>query len=397
MLNWHRQRKEVNRELHAMNGNTSSSVAPSHALNVRPRVDPANDDDMDLSLAPTIVVPPTMPRAADLSLEPNTQPGPVLADDDGTGALFEDPAVHTPPLDHPVGSQPAHTHTALEDRLERLFAQGRDLSSSLVRQEENRDEMGIVAAMETLKRYILTLVPAWQNRPIMLQVALGALAVFHLRPSDYTPVEEVNVLWALEGDSFLRAHGGVLFTYHGYSWRKFEGIFSSSALRRIKGKMMALEGLFRKRGTATARDRASIIRRIEALRTPRDAVDDPALDALWFGHLHAAATGAEPPRDGGDAPWTTQVIKAIIKCSTDMQNDLCGKRTVGNFVEWCDPPIQLKPGFATTDGCWVFAEPDGKLRLVAPRGSSSSCARRSSIMHRPWSASWQLCAGLFEG
>ena len=62
-------RKDVNRELHAENGNTSSSVALSHARNIRPRVDPANDDDMDLSLAPTIVVPPTMPRGADLSLE----------------------------------------------------------------------------------------------------------------------------------------------------------------------------------------------------------------------------------------------------------------------------------------------------------------------------------------
>ena len=65
-------------ELHAMNGNTSSSVAPSHARNVRPRVDPANDDDMDLSLAPTIVVPPTMPQAADLSLLSLTAPVPYL-------------------------------------------------------------------------------------------------------------------------------------------------------------------------------------------------------------------------------------------------------------------------------------------------------------------------------
>ncbi len=103
---------------------------------------------MDLSLAPTMVVPPTMPRGADLSLslELNARPGPVLADDDGAGALFE---VHAPPLDHRVGCQPAHTHSALEDRLERLFAQGRDLASSLVRPEENIDEMGIVAATET--------------------------------------------------------------------------------------------------------------------------------------------------------------------------------------------------------------------------------------------------------
>ena len=37
-------------------------------------------------------------------------------------------------------------------------------------------------------------------------------------------------------------------------------------------------------------------------------------------------------------------MKAIIQCSTDMQDDLSGKRTVGNFVEWCDTPIARKPG-----------------------------------------------------
>ena len=84
---------------------------------------------------------------------------------------------------------------------------------------------------------------------------------------------------------------------------------------------MALEGLFRKIGTATARDRDSVMHRIMALRTPRGAADDKSLVALWFQHLHAAATGAEPPRDGSDAPWTTQVIKAITKWSCDVQND----------------------------------------------------------------------------
>ena len=71
------------------------------------------------------------------------------------------------------------------------------------------------------------------------------LARCNLRPSDYTPVEEVNILWALEGGLHTRAQNGVLFTNHGFSWRTFGGVFSSSALRRSKAKMMALEGLFR--------------------------------------------------------------------------------------------------------------------------------------------------------
>ena len=53
-----------------------------------------------------------------------------------------------------------------------------------------------------------------------------------------------------------------------------------------------------------------------------------------------------------------------------MQNDPCGKRIVGNFVEWCDTPIARKPGFSTTDGCWVFAEPDGSLRSVVPHADN---------------------------
>ena len=53
-----------------------------------------------------------------------------------------------------------------------------------------------------------------------------------------------------------------------------------------------------------------------------------------------------------------------------MQNDLCGKRIVGNFVEWCDTPSTRKPGFPTTDGCWIFAKLDGRLLPVAPRAGN---------------------------
>ena len=65
----------------------------------------ANDDDMDVLLAPTIVVPPT--------------------------------------LAHPVVSKPVHPRTVMEDRLERLFTQGRELASTLLHPEENIDKTGI--------------------------------------------------------------------------------------------------------------------------------------------------------------------------------------------------------------------------------------------------------------
>ena len=81
-----------------------------------------------------------------------------------------------------------------------------------------------------------------------------------------------------------------------------------------------------------------------------------------------------PPRDGADlpahgSPWTMQVVKAITKCSGELQNDLCGKRLVGNLLQRCDTPLIRKPGFSTTNGCWLFDEIEGDVRsVVASRG-----------------------------
>ena len=122
------------------------------------------------------------------------------------------------------------------------------MAGTLIRPQVDTLEMGIVAATEAHRRHVLTLVPDQHNRSAVTQLALGALAVYNLGPSNYTPVEEVNILWAFEGGLHMRAHNGVLFTCHGFSWRTFEGVFSSSALRRIKAKMTALEGLFRGAG-----------------------------------------------------------------------------------------------------------------------------------------------------
>ena len=74
------------------------------------------------------------------------------------------------------------------------------------------------------------------------------------------------------------------------------------------------------------------------------------MDAQVFEQLRASATATEPPRDGADgpahgSPWTMQVVKAIIKCSGEMQNDLCGKRLDGNFLKWCDTPLIREAGF----------------------------------------------------
>ena len=58
---------------------------------------------------------------------------------------------------------------------------GRELAGTLIRPEVDILEMGIVAAKRTV---------GTPQRWFPMQLALGALAVYNLRLSDYTPVEE---------------------------------------------------------------------------------------------------------------------------------------------------------------------------------------------------------------
>ena len=136
----------------------------------------------DLTFSRSFSVVSTLP--VDQFFMSNAQPVLDMAGDDDMGALFPATKVGAPTS--------VHQRTETEDGLEGLFSRGRELANTLVRPEGNIDDMGIVAATEALKRHILSLFAVWHDRPMMLQVALGALAVFHLRPS---PMEEVSVLW----------------------------------------------------------------------------------------------------------------------------------------------------------------------------------------------------------
>ena len=141
--------------------------------------------------------------------------------------------------------------------------------------------------------------------------------------------------------------------------------------------MKALEGLFRKLEAVTGRDRDSILRRMVALRVPRRVEDDPAMDAQWSEDLRESVTAMEPPRDWADdgrahgSPWTMHVVNSFAKCSGEMENDLCGKRLDGNFLEWCYTPLIRKPVFSTIDGCWLFDEIEVDVRSVVPHADNN--------------------------
>ena len=107
---WRRSRKAINRELHALKGNTSAPVAASPTRNVFRR----NDDDLDASLAPTVVVPPTPALLADQVFMSNAQPFLDTTDDDDMDALFPVLVVGAPTS--------VHQRTEIQDRLASLFA-----------------------------------------------------------------------------------------------------------------------------------------------------------------------------------------------------------------------------------------------------------------------------------
>ena len=103
-----------------------------------------------------------------------------------------------------------------------------------------------VVATEAHRQHILTMVPDWHNRLVITQLALGALAVYNLRPSDYTPVEEVNILRALEehtGPQWCALHQPRVLLA---DLRRGFLVVRSTA---CQGEMVALKGLFRKTGS----------------------------------------------------------------------------------------------------------------------------------------------------
>ena len=129
-------------------------------------------------------------------------------------------------------------------------------------------------------------------------------------------------------------------------------------LYRRWGNIMVLEGLFGKIGTATARDIASW--------------PCGRLTMQWMTQ-HLMRCGSDicalqpPVRNQHTTEATRRGPLRSSKQSSSAQNDLRGKRIVGNFVEWCDTHIARKPGFATTDGCWEFAESTGVFDRWHPR------------------------------
>ena len=85
----------------------------------------------------------------------------------------------------------------------------------------------------------------WCSDLVVQQIAVVLLLTFKLRLVDMSMKEYVHLIWAIEGDRFLRAHNGTLYLYVDGAWRAFSGIFPVSVITRVRLVLQYAEGFLR--------------------------------------------------------------------------------------------------------------------------------------------------------
>ena len=155
----------------------------------------------------------------------------------------------------------------------------------------------------------------------------------------------------------MRAHSGCSSHTTGWSWRSFVGFFSSSALRRVKAKMMAL-----------------------SWEAPRSAAVTPSCGGRWLSGYPVEPTttprwtGSERLRDATPRSCGRHVSPPPTGAGSSM-------RSRGSSSPWCLT--------RTTTCTSPYRTPQRTPSWLRTKTDcSSSFARPSSAMRPHWSASW---------
>ena len=100
----------------------------------------------------------------------------------------------------------------------------------------------------------------------------AALLASQLRFQDYSIREYILVVWLLEGQLWLRSHGGSVFIYHddGAFQEYRHSVTPESTLGRLKDALLTVEGIFRLLGADAKRDEDSILDSILKLYKKHD-------------------------------------------------------------------------------------------------------------------------------
>ena len=75
------------------------------------------------------------------------------------------------------------------------------------------------------------------------QMAVVLQITCRLRQVDMSMKEYVHIIYAIEGDRFLRAHNGTLYLYTDGAWLPFSGIFPVSVVMRVRDVLHDVEAV----------------------------------------------------------------------------------------------------------------------------------------------------------
>ena len=130
------------------------------------------------------------------------------------------------------------------------------------------DGYSVLAVSDSINKKVKDKFPdASQYLRRLVAVAVQAT---HLRFQDYSLREHVLMLWLVEGEQWIRSHGGSVYIYHdeGAFQEYRHAVTPESALGRLKDALLTVEGLFRLIPSDTTRDTVAVMNAI--LKCTRD-------------------------------------------------------------------------------------------------------------------------------
>ena len=134
------------------------------------------------------------------------------------------------------------------------------------KKSQTKDQNSIQHRLSILKEKVTRRMSEQTDEHLVLFV-IAALSVVRWRLCDIDIREKVFLVWASEGERFLRVHGGTLWIYNGRgAFKVHEGTLPESTLARVKDFMLIVEGIFRLINPKTTRNQDAVLEAIVLAR-----------------------------------------------------------------------------------------------------------------------------------
>ena len=200
------------------------------------------------------------------------------------------------------------------------------------------------------------------------QIAVVLLLTYKLRLVDMSMKEYVHLIWAIEGDRWLRAHNGTLYLYADGAWRPFVGIFPVSVISRVRRVLLNTEGFLRMLPASTPRTEEGILSAVQNAVARASGGIGGVIAAAELAVLRGGTAGSDDVEQPGWGPFLATTMAKVRSTTTNL---LCARKCVPFLVEWCDTPRVQTEGFACRDACFLFSK-DGVGLTRTPKAPDSN-------------------------